>query len=73
MSYNAGVIKLDDEQIVSLLNINEAAIAEFIGVYGISNEYAAWVKNPVTGAVWISTANKKQRDIREKINALPFI
>jgi len=73
MSYNAGVIKIDDGQIMSLLNINETGLNIFASVYINDHDHAAWIKNSSNGKVYVFTANSNKRSIRATIDALPFI
>jgi len=73
MSYNAGVLKLSDDQIVSVLNLNDVGLIKFLDIYGmpwVSSDYAVWIKDGDN--TWISTGNSKHSEIRSKIDALPF-
>lgn len=70
MNVNVGVYNIENDEIVAVMNPNPDAIAMLTHVYSNDPDHALYIKNTVSDSIYIVTASRKFREIRNAITAL---
>lgn len=70
MNLNVGVYNIENNEIVAVMNPNIEAIGLLTHVYSNDADHALFVKNLESNSIYIVTASRKFREVRNSITAL---
>lgn len=70
MNLNVGVYNIENNEIVAIMNPNPEGLTLLTHVYSNDSEHALYVKNLESNSIYIVTASRKFREVRNSITAL---